>query len=203
MVWWLLKWAVALVGGGWGTALSGFGQAVIAATSLPGMALFMLRGAMTGDLTKALRLLVGAFVVVALFRLAFNFWVILDEEDKATEKGCIKWLSCSNLAEEAKNDPDQVRLCDQWKKTCQWNKYTRAADRFTDIFPTKKELSENLYYQVLAFCFIAAVSTVFFPLTGRCLGWGKKFKKKKDAREAHQFQQAWANKAASQTFPVA
>jgi hypothetical protein len=208
MLAWLLGLVLSLVTSGWGAAAVAFAQTAMAMTSLPGMVLFTIRGALHGDVKKALHLVVrlGTLYLVLSFigNRIYKFRRILAEEEAATAKGCVSYADCGNMAEVTKSDPAQAALCLAWNRTCHWNPWDRAIDRYTDIFPTLKDLTDSTYSTVLLCCAAAAVSYSIFFLIMRCCAFGKKTKRKREARDAQQLQEAWTRKAdALKTFPVA
>lgn len=209
-MWWLLNTLVAFLGSGWSATLLGFGQGIMAVSSLPGMFLFALRGALSGDAKKALGLLIWlgtlAFVGLFLVNSYYSFHRIWEEEEAGTATGCSGKRSCAKMEERARNVPAQIALCNQWERECKWNAWDRAWLRYTDIFPTRAELTSTWHYQALALCVIASIGHALLILTYRCLSAGKKLKRKKEAADAQRFRTAVHAKTEAtlrESFPVA
>jgi len=209
-MWWWLASLLAYFGGGWGAALGGFAQAAVAVTSLPGMALFMFKGALQGDLKKAVGLLIWlgtiVFIAVVVAQSYYGFLRIWEEEENGTATGCEGKRFCAGLTERLRNVPAQAAVCEKWTRECKWNSWDRAIMRFTDILPTRADMTENGHYVALLLCAVAAACHACLLLSYRCCGFTTKQKKKKEARDAMQFQQEWVKKGASavtKTFPVA
>jgi hypothetical protein len=205
---WLTSLLV-LLSGGWVSALMGFGKALVAVTSLPGMLLFALSGLFSGDAKRPLIILVWlsslGFGALFCINSYYGFHRIWEEEEAGTATGCDGKRTCAKMSERIRSVPAQMALCDKWERECKWNAWDRAWERYTDIFPTRAQMTATWHYQALALCVVASIGHALLLLTYRCCSVGRKMKRKKDAKDSERLRTDWHAKTetARGAFPAA